>query len=307
MAQYGLTDAAEGYRKARADAERAIALDPGLAPAYLALANTQIDYDWDWDAVDVSLTKAAALEPGNVEGFRLRSHLARISGNVDQAIKLYEQVVALDPLRCNSFSGLEYLLYVAGRYDEAQATMQKALDLNPQATYVHLTMGEALIEEGKPQEALAEIEKEPIDWMKLTGQALAYHALGREQDSNAALGHLIAKNGNGGAYQIAQVYAYRGELDKSFEWLERAYKQRDSGLEEIKTDPLLKTLRSDSRYTELVKRMRLPKESAQSLRVSARFQPSTRTRRPSRPRVIFLDDQLSSIMTSISGGASPKF
>ena len=119
-------------------------------------------------------------------------------------------------------------------------------------------MGEALIVEGRPEQALAEIEKEPIKWGKLTCQALAYHALGREQDSNAALESLIAKYGSAGAFQIAQVYAYRRESDKSFEWLERAYQQRDSGLPEIKNDPLFKNLRHDPRYTELLKRMRLP-------------------------------------------------
>jgi TolB-like protein/DNA-binding winged helix-turn-helix (wHTH) protein/Flp pilus assembly protein TadD len=258
MAEYGLIDPTEGYRKARDSAERAIALDPALASAYLALANTQIDYDWDWDAANISLTKAASLEPGNVEVFRLRSHLSRILGNLDQATRLYEQAVALDPLRPNSYSGLEYLLYVGGRYEDAQAALQKALDLNPQATYVHLTMGEALIVEGKPQQALAEIEKEPIEWGKLTGQALAYHALGREQDSNAALASLIEKYGPAGAFQIGQVYAYRGEADRSFEWLERAYKQRDPGLPEIKTDPLFKNLRRHPGYTELLKKMRLP-------------------------------------------------
>ena len=258
MAEYGLIDPTEGYRMARDNAERAIALDPALASAYLALANTQIDYDWDWDAANISLTKAASLEPGNVEVFRLRSHLSRILGNLDQATRLYEQVVALDPLRPNSYSGLEYLLYVGGRYEDARAALQKALDLNPQATYVHLTMGEALIVEGKPQQALAEIEKEPIEWGKLTGQALAYHALGREQDSNAALASLIEKYGPAGAFQIGQVYAYRGEADRSFEWLERAYKQRDPGLPEIKTDPLFKNLRRHPGYTELLKKLRLP-------------------------------------------------
>jgi len=258
MAEYGLIDPTEGYRKARDDAERAIALDPALASAYLALANTQIDYDWDWDAANISLTKAASLEPGNVEVFRLRSHLSRILGNLDEATRLYEQVVALDPLRPNSYSGLEYLFYVGGRYEDAQAALQKALDLNPQATYVHLTMGEALIVEGKPQQALAEIEKEPIEWGKLTGQALVYHALGREQDSNAALASLIEKYGPAGAFQIGQVYAYCGEADRSFEWLERAYKQRDPGLPEIKTDPLFKNLRRHPGYTELLKKMRLP-------------------------------------------------
>ena len=258
MAEVALTDTTEGFRKARNDAERAIALDPTLASAYLALARTQIFYDWDWDAADTSLAKAAALEPGSVEIFRVRSHLSLILGNLDQAITLYEQAVALDPLRANSHLNLGQLLYLSGRYDEAQAALQKALDLNPQATYVHLTMGEALIVEGKPQQALAEIEKEPIEWGKLTGQALAYHALGREQDSNAALASLIEKYGPAGAFQIGQVYAYRGEADRSFEWLERAYKQRDPGLPEIKTDPLFKNLRRDQRYAELLKKMRLP-------------------------------------------------
>jgi hypothetical protein len=102
------------------------------------------------------------------------------------------------------------------------------------------------------------MEKEPLEWGKLTGQALAYHALGREQHSNAALAGLIAKYGADAGYQIAQVYAYCGESAKSFEWLERAYKQRDAGLPDIKTDPLFKNLRHDPRYTELVKKMHLP-------------------------------------------------
>jgi len=79
------------------------------------------------------------------------------------------------------------VLYAAGRYDEAQTTLQKALDLNPRAAFVHLTLGKIRIAEGKPQRALVEIEKGPLEWRKLTGQALAYHGLGREPDSNAAL------------------------------------------------------------------------------------------------------------------------
>jgi TolB-like protein/DNA-binding winged helix-turn-helix (wHTH) protein/Flp pilus assembly protein TadD len=259
MAEYGLTEHAEGYRKARGDAERAVALDPASASGYLALANTQIDYDWDWDAAKISLTKAAAIEPGNIEVFRLQSHLSRILGNLDQAINLYEHVVELDPLRANSYSGLEYLLYVAGRYDEARAAMQKALDLNSRATNVHLTQCKMLITEGKPQQALAEIEMEPIDWAKLTGQALAYHALGNEQGSTTALTSLITKYGDDGAFQIAQVYAARGESNKAFEWLDHAYKQRDPGLPELNSDPLFKSLHRDPRYTDLLNKMHLPK------------------------------------------------
>jgi TolB-like protein/DNA-binding winged helix-turn-helix (wHTH) protein/Flp pilus assembly protein TadD len=257
MAEEGLTNVTEGFRKARDDAERAIALDPASASAYLALARTQIYHDWDWDTADTCLTKAAALEPGNAEVPRMRSYLSRALGNLNQAVELYEEAVALDPLRANSRLGLGYLLYMAGRYDEAQVQLQKALDLNPRAAFAHADLGKILIAEGKPQQALAEIEKEPSDWEKLTDQALVYHALGREEDSNAALTELIAKHDTDSAYQIAQVYAFRGDDDKSFVWLERAYKQRDAGLPDIKIDPLLKNLRRDPRYSDLLRKMHL--------------------------------------------------
>jgi tetratricopeptide (TPR) repeat protein len=187
-----------------------------------------------------------------------RSYLSRALGNLDQAVKLNDQAVDLDPLRANAHLGLGYLLYMAGRYDEAQAALQKALDLNRQAAFVHADLGEILLAEGKPQEALAEIEKEANDWQKLTDQAIAYHSLGRVQDSNVALAELVAKHRTDSAYQIAEVYAYRGESGKSFEWLERAYQQRDAGLPDIKVDPLLRALRHDPRYTELLKKMHLP-------------------------------------------------
>jgi tetratricopeptide (TPR) repeat protein len=258
MAEVALTDTTEGFRRARDDAERAIALDPTLASDYLALAKTHIYYDWDWDAADTCLTKAAALQPGSVDVFLIRSRLSVVLGNLDQAIKLSEQVSALDPLRSNSYLALGQILYTAGRYDEASAMMHKALELNPQAAFAHDFLGKIYIAEGKPQHALAEIEKEPVDWEKLADRAFVYHALNREQDSNAALADLIAKHDTDSAYQIAQVYAFRGDSDKSFEWLERAYRQRDPGLPAIKIDPLLKNLRLDSRYSQLLHKMRLP-------------------------------------------------
>jgi len=91
-------------------------LDPTSASGYLARARTQIGYDWDWEAANTCLTKAAALEPGSVEVLRIRSVLSRALGNLDGAVKLADQAVALDPLRANSQAGLAYYLYVAGRY-----------------------------------------------------------------------------------------------------------------------------------------------------------------------------------------------
>lgn len=258
MAEVGLTNVTEGFREARGDAERAIALDPNSALAYMTLATAQIDCDWNWDAAETSMTKAADLEPGNAEAFRIRSYLSRVLGNLDQAIKFQQRAVALDPLRTDFHKTLGYLLYVAGRYDEAHAELRTALDLNPKTAFVHLTLGKILIAEGKSQEALAEIEKEPLEWAKLTGEAVAYDALGRERDSDSALAGLIAKYGVDGSYQIAQVYAYRKQREKSFEWLEKANAVRDAGLPDVKTDPLFKNLRDDPRYRKFLKKMHLP-------------------------------------------------
>jgi len=258
MAEAELSDDTQQYREARNDAERAIVLDANCASAYLALAENQLDHDWDWDAAKGFVTRAAAIEPGSTEVLRVGSNLFWVLGDLDQAIKLREQLVALDPLRADSFIDRAFLLYLAGRYKEALADLQKALDLNPQAAFANFTLGLISIAEGMPQQALAAAEKEQSDWAKLTLQASADHALGRERDSNAALTQLVAKHAAGAAFQVAEVYAFRGESDKAFQWLERAYEQRDAGLTLIKTDPLLKTLRRDARYGEFLKKMHLP-------------------------------------------------
>lgn len=258
IAAISITDPSENFRQARDDAERAVALDPNLASAYLALATTQLLYGWDWDAANTLIAKAEILEPGSDEVLRSRAHLLRILGNLDEAIKLYEQAITFDPLRLHSYMGLGYLQYTAGRYEEARSTLRKYLDLNPHGAYAHLTLCKILIAEGKPQEAIAEIEKEPSTSAgKLSGEALAYHSLGREKDSNAVLEEIISKHAVGAAYEIAQIYAYRGQPDKSFEWLERAYRQRDAGMPLLDTDPLFKGLHRDSRYIELLRRMHL--------------------------------------------------
>jgi TolB-like protein/DNA-binding winged helix-turn-helix (wHTH) protein/Tfp pilus assembly protein PilF len=258
MANVALIENREGFRRARESAERAIALDPNLAAGYLAMAMLQINHDWDWERAEVSLKTAGMLEPGSADVLGDRAYLARTLGRVDQAIELYKQAIALDPLRGNFHLALGYELYFVGRYEEAQAALQRAQELNSQLSSLHLTRGQILFSEGRQQEALAEMENETGDWEKLSGEALAYFALGRREESDGALKKLIAGHQNDCAYQIAEVYAYRGETDKAFEWLDRAYRQRDPGTPELKTNPLMRSLRPDPRYAQLLKKMRLP-------------------------------------------------
>jgi predicted Zn-dependent protease len=135
--------------------------------------------------------------------------------------------------------------------------VQQALELNPQKTYDHFTRGEILLEQHRLLEALTEMGKEPAEIWRLTGEALAYHALGRASESDAALAQLITNHQGNMAYQIAEIYAYRGEPDSAFEWLNRAYEQRDAGLRSLKIDPLVEGLRHDPRYTEFLKKIHL--------------------------------------------------
>jgi TolB-like protein/DNA-binding winged helix-turn-helix (wHTH) protein/Tfp pilus assembly protein PilF len=258
MANLALIENTEGLRRARESAQKAIALDPNLAAGYLAMAMVQINHDWDWEGADISLRRAGVLEPGSAEVLRDRAQLARVLGRVNEAIDLYKQAIALDPLQANFHLALGYELYIGGRYQEARDALQRAQDLNPQLSSLRLARGQILLSEGHLQEARAEMENETGEWEKLTGEPLAYYALGRREESDGALQKLIATYQNECAFQIAEVYAYRGETDKAFEWLDRAYRQRDPGTPELKTDPLMRSLRQDPRYTELLKKMRLP-------------------------------------------------
>jgi hypothetical protein len=105
---------------------------------------------------------------------------------------------------------------------------------------------------GEPEAALAEIERESTEWYRLTGLVLAYHALGRDGESDDALTELIQKYEGGWAYQIAYACAYRNEIDRAFEWLDRAVEYGDPGLAEIPAQSLFSTLYDDPRWLPLL-------------------------------------------------------
>jgi TolB-like protein/DNA-binding winged helix-turn-helix (wHTH) protein/Tfp pilus assembly protein PilF len=258
LASVALIENADGFRRARESAEKAIALDPNLATGYMALGLVQINHDWDWEGADESLKKAGVLEPGSATVLGNRAYLARNLGQLEKAIQLRREAIALDPLRANFHLALGYELFLLGRFDEAKAALQRAQELNPQLSSLHLTRGTILLSEGHQLDSLAEMEKETGEWEKLSGESMAYYALQRREDSDHALNKLIATHQNDCAYQIAEVYAYRQETDQAFKWLDRAFQQRDPGVPEFKSNPLMRSLRGDPRYVELLKKMRFP-------------------------------------------------
>jgi TolB-like protein/DNA-binding winged helix-turn-helix (wHTH) protein/Flp pilus assembly protein TadD len=255
-ATIGLRDHEKSFLEARENAEKAIALDARSAAGYLALGWVKLGYEWDWDGAEAALKKAANLQPGSAVVLSYRAYLYECLGRLDEAIALTQEASILDPLRTNAYLGA--LLLTAGRYDEAKASVEKALSMNQKLEGAHAKLGAILLAQGHAQAALAEMDAEPGEWEKLTGQALVYHALGRTHDSEAALSRLIETHTEDSPYQIAEIYAYRGKVDQAFAWLDRSYLQRDPGLNQLKLDPLLKNLRADPRYSDLLKKMRLP-------------------------------------------------
>jgi TolB-like protein/tetratricopeptide (TPR) repeat protein len=257
MAQAGSGDipATEGYRNAREAIDHALMLDPDLGDAHSAMGEIKMLQDWDWSGAEVSYQRALKLEPGDAGVLRGAGSLARMLGRLDESIGLYRRAIEIDPLFGRRNLGLA-LLY-AGRLEESKAAYGKALELNPEMAVAHAMLCRIYLAQGRPQEALDEAEKVNHAAWRPYALALAYHALGRKKESDAKLAELI-EFPTGAHWLVAGVYAYRGETDQAFQWLERCYTERDPGLTEMKADPLLKSLRHDPRYQALLKKMGLP-------------------------------------------------
>ncbi len=247
----------EGYRKARTELEKALELDPNLAEAHAGIGWIRMSYEWDWSGADAAYKKALELEPGNAVIIRVAARLASTLGRFDEAIVLERRAVELNPLSTATQGNLALDLWRAGRLDEAEAAYRRALELNPDYPQVHTAIGRILLR-SNPEAALREIELEKEPFWRRYGLALAYHALGRKPEADAALAELLGKEKESWAFQIAEVYAFRGEKDAAFEWLERAYALRDGGLTDMIGDPLLASLEADPRYAAFLERMRFP-------------------------------------------------
>jgi len=249
---------ADGYQRARESAEKALALDPQLADAHLAMATVYDAYDWNWVAADASMRRALELEPGSAEALRHASIQAYTLGRGDEAVDLAKKAIARDPLRSNYYNNLGLALLTVNRDSEAEAAIRRALELDPGGAGRHHLLGRTLLLQGKTDAALRETQQEADEGWRLAGLPLVFHALGRRSESDAALSALKGKYAADSAYQIAEAHAFRGEVDLAFEWLERAYDQRDPGVTEIKSDRLMRGLIGDPRYKAFLKKLKLP-------------------------------------------------
>ena len=245
---------------ARTAAQKSLALDSDYLPAYAMLADIALTFDWDFKATDRYIKKAFNLGHSNEEMIIVAADFARCLGKFDESIRLYEKAIKLNPVSYGNYSDLRLAYLMAGRLDEAINTMQKALSFNPNAASGHTRLAEILVLQGKFDKALTEAEKETNEGWSWYARSLALSALGRHDEANDFLSRFVDVYPQNGAYQIAIVYAFRGETDKAFDWLGLAYEYHDGGLFQLPHFPFFKPLYQDPRWNALLDKMGFPKD-----------------------------------------------
>jgi TolB-like protein/Flp pilus assembly protein TadD len=243
---------------ARAAAERALALDDRLPEAHASMGYIRMYYDWDWQRADEAMQRALALEPGNVVALQGASDLAAVLGRLDESISLSRRGIELDPLNRFAHIDLGAALVTAGRLEEAAATVRHVLELDPQTTYAHWFLGYVFLLQDQPELALTEMKRETDPPSRELGAVMALSALGRMAEADQALAVFVEEYKESNAFYIALAYAWRGDADQAFVWLDRAYEQRDSLLAEMLLEPALSNLKSDPRWSAFLDKMGLP-------------------------------------------------
>ena len=247
----------EHLAAARDAVERALALEPDLPDALFPKATIETNFDYNWKGAAETLRKALALAPQDPALLMWAGNLAGARGETRQGLDLFRRAVALDPVNAQARAFLATNLSASGRQEEARAEYAREIELNPSAPNSYAGMGLAYLLEGKFEEAATVAQKDAADWARLLVVSCARWAQKRVAESDAALAELIKIASETGAYQIAEVYGYRNDKDRAFEWLERARRQRDAGLSALRPDTLLPNLHDDPRWNAFLRKMGL--------------------------------------------------
>jgi adenylate cyclase len=251
---FGNMKATEGFRRSKHAALKALEFDPDNGLAYSRLGIVAMWSDNDLDAAAKYFQRGLDLDPNDATLLMNTGQFLLFLGRMEQEMAVLGKALALDPVNVNLLQNVGICEINNGQIDEGIAKLRTALDLNPGLAVMHYAISIGYVLKQDPNTALKEMQLEQEDFRRC-GLPIVYHALGREADSDAALNELITKDADLAAYNIAQCYAFRGEKDKAFEWLDRANTSQDPGLNGIFYDDLLDGLHSDPRWTAFLNRI----------------------------------------------------
>ena len=250
--------AAQAYAKARAAAATALKLEPDSSLAHQARAYLLVRVDMDWRGAEAEARRALQLAPNDAGAkFQLGGILASLGQNA-RAAELTRKSLQTDPRHAQWYFWLGDYLAALGRLDEATQAVHTAIALQPGAVGYHEQLVVIEILRGKPEAALAAAQQEPPGPWHDTAMALALQIGPDRAAADAALKTLIARNADGGPYQIAQTYALRRDPDNTFKWLDRAWTNRNPGVPYLLYDPFILRYRDDPRFAAFCQKVGLP-------------------------------------------------
>jgi tetratricopeptide (TPR) repeat protein len=251
-AGFGQINLDEGMQSALQSVEKALELDPGLGVGWANMAVLHSNYEWDYEAADRAIKKALELEPNNATVLYKAGDQAKFMGRFEEAERHYRKALDLDPVNTFLYNAIQGTLVTQNRLDEAEKYARDLINLNEQAGASHANLSYIMMVKGQLEEALAEIELEPDEIWRDYGLVQVYHMMGNKPEADAILERFIEKHQEAWAFQVADLYAFRGESDLAFEWLERARQQRDPGFAWTLSDPFLNSLHNDPRWEPLL-------------------------------------------------------
>jgi TolB-like protein/tetratricopeptide (TPR) repeat protein len=250
-------------RKALDAAEQAVALAPNLADGYLVRGFLRL-MDFEWAGGRADFDRALAIGPNDPRTLALHGLMLATFGGVEEGIKEARRAAELDPISRDPWSVLCRLHQSSGQLAVARSACDRFLEIEPDGDWSRMFQVTLELLKGDANAALSAAqrlfsEREDLRFMSF---AMAEHDLGRTPESDRALAEFIAMSAHYGQYQIAEVYAWRGDADRAFEWLERSHRERDPAIAFLKHDPLLRRIRADPRYAALVEKANLPLDHA---------------------------------------------
>ena len=248
QANQAVIDLSSGTQAAREAVLKALQLDESLASAWAMLSYIQYVYDWDWNTASNTIKTALIHGPQDIDALGTASVLARTLGQYEEAVELGKKAVDTDPLNAVTLTNLGIIYAEAGQLDLAVQTFEQILKLYPQIDRIPAEISVIRSVQGRGEEALRLAQTERVDAFQLQASALAYLALGREQEASRTIKTIIDTYHKVMAYQIAGVFAFQGKPDEAFAWLATSFEQRDGGITHILGDPSLKSLHDDSRW-----------------------------------------------------------
>jgi serine/threonine protein kinase/Tfp pilus assembly protein PilF len=260
MSEYFAADAVgdtAGTRRAITDADKAVALAPDQADGYASRGHIRVQAEWNWTGAQEDFEKALAIDPGNSMALRRYGLLLGALGRLPEAIAMTKKAIELDPLSSVTWANLGMLLTGDRQYFASNDAIRRALEIQPDSGYALRDLGTLQLLQRNAAAALVTARR-GYEADRLQHTAMAEYSLGHSGASQPVLDTLIAKFAHECAYCVASVYAWRGEKDKAFDWLDRAYEQHESGLTEIKYQPELDALLGDARYKALLRKMNMP-------------------------------------------------